>query len=179
MGFSSPKKPKKSPKLQTETIRKNSYINQRGRPRTKPYLRFDDFLRQFEKLKKDYLFRREIVKTIYRAAWRNLEERDNIVYVDAPGVAGSKIKRLGKRWKDHGEVFICKVCGTPGRGKDFTIDLDHKPPRIRFTLECGHRQELIIWISRPDKCPKCGARVLSDEEGYFFVQCSWRHDFGE
>lgn len=171
------------------------HVRKRGRPRTKPYHEFAEFLMEFEQLKRDYLFRKKIVESMYAAAWKKLEELDNIVQVDTPGISTAErtfslegvdprftsnknVVRKGPRYKYHGDCFKCTTCGKESPGTDFTIDEDHDPPRIRFTLECGHRQELIIRTKPPSKCPKCDGEIQKDEEGFFCILCNWK-EFGE
>lgn len=165
---------------------KEKRFRERGRPRTKPYYDIGDFLSESEEIKKDWLFRKIIIETLEKRRWRQLEEIDNIVYVDTPGVSPDPnrdpdlikpIIRAGPRWKFQGETFRCATCQKTSRGSDFTIDEDHDPPRIRWTLECGHRQETEIITHRPHECPACGGEIQPDVEGLLFcLLCTWKEE---
>lgn len=153
----------------------DKHVRVRGRPRTNPYFDIAEFAMEFEELKKDFLFRRKILATLIGVLWQNREELDNTVFVDKPGQLFSMVQRSGPRYKYHGNGFRCSKCGKISAGKDFTVDEDHKPPRVRFTLDCGHRQEVVIETSRPTACPKCGGELQQGGDGLLFcVACDWK-----
>ena len=107
-------------------------MGKRGRTRTKKYRSIEEFLMDFEKEKRHYLAHREIVKTLLGHTWKKLEQADE----------GRHIRGGYKpiiKTKYHGDAFRCPQCGQLDHGKEFVLDLEHDPPRLRVTLSCGHR----------------------------------------
>jgi hypothetical protein len=146
------------------------HIRTRGRPRVNPYINIADFLTEFEELKKDYLFRKVITATLLQCEWKILEGSES----------GQETKDGYKGFpyqKFRGSGIKCSKCNQISNVKEFTIDEGHKPPRIRFTLECGHRHDIIVFTSCPVKCPNCGGEVILGDDGlHFCVLCKWKEE---
>jgi hypothetical protein len=159
------------------------HVRQRGRPRTEPYFNFQEFQLETEEIKIDWLFRKRILETLQKAQWHKLEKYGTgrmVANKTRMKDGGLLLEKEALMCKDHGTCFTCTVCGKQGYGKDFTINEDHSPPRIRYTLECGHRQELIIHTKAPKVCPKCGGEIQQEQPGsYFCILCDWKIEFGE
>lgn len=135
----------------------------RGRPRTKIYIKTADFLNEFEELKREYLRRKHIVKTLYRAVFKKIEPYGTGKYRNEVEVVKAKFE---------GEFFKCPICGALCPGKEFVIDEKHDPPRIRVPLECGHWLDL--FLKPKGRCPECDSKLAFDDEGFIVCpKCGW------
>jgi len=144
------------------------HIRKRGRPRTEEYHDLEEYFNETVELERDVRFRKKVAEALLSRGWQKLEETDL-------GRHTKEGYRPNIKTEFRGSYFRCTVCSKESVGKvEFTIDENHEPPRIRFTLECGHRQETPIEKPRPNKCPKCNGEVQEDAEGLFCILCSWK-----
>ena len=152
--------------------------NQKGRPKTRNYTDVAEFLWEFERLKLKYLIDQAVVDTLLTSTYTKINPYDTGLTFTSGLEEQPVIKK-----KRHNVGLICSLCGFIDSAKvALNVDLDHDPPRIRYTLHCGHRNERIVHnLWNPKQCPKCGGAIQRDEDEFLFcVKCGWKQgDFGE
>ena len=126
----------------------------RGRPRVNDYTNLGELLTRLGETRNELGSLMILYETIKKGVWAQFDDETHI-----------KLKA---------ERIRCPTCHSLDDPIDFTIDIDHEPPRVRMYMpKCKHRIDLVIdkWCK---KCPECGGELQEDSEGKFCILCTWR-----
>ena len=171
-------------------------MGKRGRTRkSRHYKSFYKFFQKMQSMNHPPEEMKQIVDTLVNVAWADATEcwtstRKNgmfeydifndtrVAYITGDHgnykmqvTNGLNIKPIPKDYGGrHGAPLVlrCSTCGYLHRGDfSFTDDPNHKPPRLRVTMGCGHRidfKKLLNPNLNKDKKPKIGAAALTEED---------------